>query len=139
MIKRICLACKKELIGRSDKKFCDTQCRSVYHNKNRPQHELTIQRTNKELRGNRSMLAHFCPSGKSTVKKEVLEAFGYRFDLFTDIFPFKSGIYFFCYDYGFLPIIEKGVEKMLIVQKQSYMENLNFSPWSFNSTIHNLK
>ena len=132
MIKRFCLACKKELKGRSDKKFCDSQCRSTYHNTNRPSHEFTIQSINSDLRRNRSLLAHFCPSGKSTVEKEVLVKLGFRFELFTHIFPFNSGTYFFCYEY--LHIIEKGIEKMMIVQKQAYMEKLNFHPWGFKIT-----
>jgi DNA-directed RNA polymerase subunit M/transcription elongation factor TFIIS len=81
---KFCLACNKELIGRTDKKFCDAQCRSTYHNKNRPIHEITIQRTNSSLRKNRTLLAHFSPSGKTTVKKEILLKSGYRFDVFTD-------------------------------------------------------
>ncbi|WP_142785934.1 hypothetical protein [Changchengzhania lutea] len=127
-----CLTCGKELKGRSDKKFCDTQCRSSFHNTNRAPHEVTIQNINSALRRNRSLMAHFCPSGKSTVDKYVLIKLGFKFDLFTHIFPFSSGTYFFCYDYGFLPIKDKGTEKMVIVQKQSYMENLNFHPWDFN-------
>lgn len=125
-----CLSCNKELVGRTDKKFCDTQCRSTYHNKNKPLHEIDIQKTNSALRKNRSLLAHFCPSGRSTVRKDVLLQSGYRFDLFTNVFPIKSGIYYLCYDYGFLPIVDdKGIEKMLIVQKQDYMVNKNFNPW----------
>ena len=93
-------------------------------------HEQSIQSTNKALRRNRSLLlAHFCPSGKSTVEKKVLVDLNFRFELFTNIFPFRTGIYFFCYDYGYLPIIEKRIEKMLIVQKQEYMDTLDFSPW----------
>jgi len=128
---RLCLSCEKELKGRSDKKFCDTQCRSIYHNRNRPSHELSIQRINSDLRRNRSLLAHFCPSGKSTVDKEVLVKLGYRFDLFTHIFPFNTGTYFFCYEFGYLPILDKGTEKVLIVHKQEYMDNLSFHPWDF--------
>jgi hypothetical protein len=124
-----CLACHKELRGRSDKKFCDAQCRSMHHNRNKPSHERIIQQTNKILRKNRSLLAHFCPSGKSTVKKDVLASLGYKLDKYTDVFPFSKGVYFFCYDYGYLPIQEKGQDKMLIVQKQDYMSNLNFNPW----------
>jgi hypothetical protein len=127
---KFCLSCNKELIGRTDKKFCDTQCRSTYHNKNRPLHEIVIQKTNSVLRRNRGLLAHFCPSGKSTVRKEVLMQSGYQFETFTHTFPFAKGTYYFCYDYGFLPIRDKGVEKMLIVQKQGYMENQNYNPWS---------
>ena len=128
---RYCQACNKELKGRSDKKFCDTQCRSTFQNTNKAPHELEIQTINSLLRSNRSLMAHFCPSGKSTVDKEVLTKLGFKFDLFTHIFPFSTGTYFFCYDYGYLPILDKGVEKVVIVQKQAYMQNLNFCPWSF--------
>lgn len=127
---KFCLSCQKELLGRTDKKFCDAQCRSTYHNTNRPLHEITIQKTNSALRRNRSILSHFSPSGKTTVKKEVLLKSGYSFEIFTHLFSFKSGTYYFCYDYGFLPVKDdNGVEKMLIVQKQDYMDNLKFNPW----------
>ena len=129
---RYCLACNRELKGRSDKKFCDTQCRSTFHNTNKAPHEVEIQNINSLLRSNRSLMAHFCPSGKSTVDKQVLTKLGFKFDLFTHIFPFSTGTYFFCYDYGYLPILDKGAEKVVIVQKQAYMQNLNFCPWSFN-------
>lgn len=128
---KFCLSCNKELIGRTDKKFCDDQCRSTYHNRNRPQHEITIQRINSALRRNRTLLAHFCPSGRSTVRKDVLVQSGYQYELFTHAYPFKNGTYYFCYDYGYLPIKdEKGIEKMVIVQKQDYMETLTFNPWN---------
>ncbi|WP_345007641.1 hypothetical protein [Snuella lapsa] len=136
---KYCLACKKELKGRCDKKFCDTQCRSTYHNTNRPFHELSIQKINSDLRRNRSLLAHFCPSGKSTVEKEVLARLGYKFELFTHIFPFSTGTYFFCYEYGYLPVLENGTEKMLIVHKQDYMDNLSFHPWNFKIIKHRSK
>jgi hypothetical protein len=128
---RYCLSCQEELKGRSDKKFCDAQCRSIFHNKNRALHEITIRKINSGLRKNRRLLAHFCPSGKSTVRKEILALLGFEFDLFTHFFPFSKGTYYFCYDYGFLPIKEKDIEKMLIVQKQPYMENSDFDPWKF--------
>jgi len=126
---KFCLSCNKELVGRTDKKFCDAQCRSTHHNRNRPLYEISIQKTNSALRRNRSLLAHFCPSGKSTVRKDVLTKSGYQFEIFTHIFPFQKGTYYFCYDYGFLPIKDRGVEKMLIVQKQGYMDTSGFNPW----------
>ena len=64
------------------------------------------------------------------MKKEVLLKSGYSFEIFTHLFSFKSGTYYFCYDYGFLLVKDdNGVEKMLIVQKQDYMDNLKFNPW----------
>jgi hypothetical protein len=126
---RFCISCGKELKGRSDKKFCDVQCKSVYHNTNRPFHERSIQKINSGLRHNRSLLARFCPGGKSTVEKQVLEKLDFRFDLFTHVYPFTKGTYYFCYEYGYLPVLEKGIQKMLIVHKQDYMQKLSFDPW----------
>lgn len=126
---RFCISCGKELKGRSDKKFCDVQCKSVHHNTNRPFHERSIQKINSSLRHNRSLLSRFCPGGKSTVEKQVLEKQGFRFDLFTHVYPFTKGTYYFCYEYGYLPVIEKGIQKMIIVHKQEYMEKLSFDPW----------
>ncbi|WP_340201643.1 hypothetical protein [Ascidiimonas sp. W6] len=104
----------------------------MYHNTHRPFHELTIQKINSDLRRNRSLLAHFCPSGKSTVEKQVLEKLDYRFDLFTHVYPFTKGTYYFCYEYGYLPIMEQGTKKMLIVHKQEYMNKLHFNPWDYH-------
>ncbi len=52
----------------------------MYHNKNRPMHGVVIQKTNSALRRNRSLLTHFCPSGKTTVRKDVLMQSGYQFE-----------------------------------------------------------
>lgn len=124
-----CLNCTSKLVGRSDKKFCDAQCRSTYHNQNKPVHEMLIQQINSILRRNRGILAHFCPQGKATVRKESIEGFGYQFDHFTHVFYVNSGIYYFCYEYGFRPIFEKNIPKLLIVQKQEYMNNIVTDPW----------
>ncbi|WP_417445298.1 hypothetical protein [Joostella sp.] len=130
MKKRFCFFCNDELHGRSDKKFCDAQCRSNHHNNNKAAHEKLIQYTNSLLRKNRGILAHFCPQGKATVRKEVLDAMEYEFSIFTTIYPFKGGNYFFCYDYGFLPITdENGIKKIVIVQHQNYMSRLKVNPW----------
>ena len=124
-----CLSCNSKLIGRSDKKFCDAQCRSTYHNQNKPVHEMLIQQTNSILRKNRGILAHYCPQGKATVRKEVLEKSGYQFEYFTNIFHISNGIYYFCYEYGFRPIFERSIPKLLIVQRQEYMNKIPTDPW----------
>lgn len=128
---RFCISCGKELKGRSDKKFCDVQCKSLYHNTNRPFHEHSMQKINSGLRHNRSLLARFCPGEKSTVEKKVLEKQDFRFDLFTHIYPFSKGTYYFCYEYGYLPILEKGIPNILIVRKKEYMDKLSFDPWEY--------
>lgn len=124
-----CLSCNSKLMGRSDKKFCDAQCRSSYHNRNKPVHEMLIQQTNSILRKNRGILAHYCPQGKATVRKEIIEGSGYQFDHFTHIVQFKNGTYYFCYEYGYRPVFEKNIPKLLIVQRQEYVNHIDTDPW----------
>lgn len=69
-----------------------------------------------------------CPEGKATVRKSVLVKLGYSFDHFTGIFVTrKREAYYLCYDYGFLPILEKGIEKVLIIGRQKFMND--WDPW----------
>jgi hypothetical protein len=126
-----CLECGKQLVGRVDKKFCDSDCRAAYHNRNKSMGEETIRQYNSILRHNRRILRALCPQGKSTVRKEVLEQMGYRFGFFTNTFQSaKGGVYYLCYDYGFTPIIESGIQKALIIQHQTYMDRQTYNPWS---------
>lgn len=129
----LCLNCQKQLHGRSDKKYCDMHCKSMYHNKNKAKHELSIQSINSILRKNRSILSHFCPVGKATVRKNALEAAGFQFHHFTGVYKNTSTAYYFCYDYGFAAITQAGVQKVVIVQKQDYIKFSQFNPWNVKS------
>ena len=129
MRKKHCLTCGAILKGRIDKKYCDVQCRSQFHNQRQGQFEYIFRIMNKQLRKNRRILSYFCPSGKATIRREAAEELGFDPTTFTHVFSFSKGSYFFCYDYGFLPIKEKNIEKMLIVQKQDYMQTKFFDPW----------
>lgn len=126
-----CLNCEKPLVGRSDKKFCDHQCRSSFNNRGSSQQEKLINDINKVLRRNRRILKMLCPVGKTTVRQEVAVSMGFDFTIFTSIFSTKTGVYYFSYDYGFCPVMESGkVRKMVIAQKQSYME-ASWDPWKY--------
>lgn len=130
---KLCQHCGKELAGRLDKKFCDDQCRSTYHNHSKPENERMIAAVNRQLRKNRTVLKHFCPLGKATVRKQALEEIGFSFKYFTSMYPTKSNRYYFCYEYGFCPISETSsngemIQKVLIIQKQDYMTQ-DFDPW----------
>ena len=112
MRKKHCLTCGAILKGRIDKKYCDVQCRSQFHNQRQGQFEYIFRIMNKQLRKNRSILSYFCPSGKATIRREAAEELGFDPTTFTHVFSFSKGSYFFCYDYGFLPIKEKNIEKI---------------------------
>ena len=132
-----CRECGKPLLGRLDKKYCDDQCRSNFNNRNKRLHEKMIVNTNSQLRKNRTILKTLCPTGKATVRRSVLRDMGFDFQLFTGIFPTKGSTYYFSYEYAFTPQIDqKGVEKVIIVQRQNYMEN-KFDPWKY-LTLKNL-
>lgn len=122
MDKRLCLFCNEPLIGRTDKKFCNIQCRSSYHNQTSASSETYIKKVNKQLRMNRAALRKACPQGKATVKKDFLKKLGMDFKHLTHTWKSKGGnLYYFCYDYGYTPSLEP--DKILIIQQQGYMTN----------------
>jgi hypothetical protein len=109
------------LKGRSDKKYCNDQCKSAYHNQKTNSKEAYIRHINKQLRTNRSALKKACPSGKATVRKKFLQSLGMNFKYYTHSWESNGGnIYFFAYDYGYTQAIEQ--EKVLIIQQQDYMK-----------------
>lgn len=124
-----CHACGKELIGRIDKKFCDTQCRADFHNQNRSYGELYISGIQRILRHNRKILKTLCPEGKATLRKEVLDQMGYDFRHFSGLYKSSSNLYYLVYDYAFSPIWERDIKKVLIVSRQDYMDKLSLEIW----------
>ena len=92
--------------------------------------ERVIVNLNKMLRKNRSILKKLCPIGKTTVRREILVALGYDTSCFTSIYlTSNKQIYYICYDYAFMPIVENNIQKALIVTKQQHM-NL-WDPWRY--------
>lgn len=124
-----CFNCGKPIVGRRDKKFCDSQCKAEHHNKNKSYGELYIASIQSITRQNRRILKTLCPEGKATVRKEVLDSMGYDFRYFSGLFKTTSILYYLVYDYAFAPIYEKEVEKVMIVQRQEYMDKLTFNIW----------
>lgn len=119
-MKRQCLLCNEDFVGRSDKKFCSDQCRNAYNNQHKKDHEQFIMHVNKVLRKNRMILHQLNPVGKSTIRKEYLLQMGFDFQYFTHTFTTSyNNTYKFCYEYGYLDI--EG-DKILIVNWQNYMQ-----------------
>jgi predicted nucleic acid-binding Zn ribbon protein len=102
-----CLECNKPLKGRIDKKFCDDSCRNAFNNKiNSNQHEI-VKKINNILKKNRKILEDIFPQQEEmykTTKQRLLEK-GFSFQYITHTYTNKKGnIYFFCYEYGYLPL-----------------------------------
>lgn len=119
----LCLDCKKELIGRSDKKFCTAYCKSSYYykrNKNDENNfytEVLIQ-----LKLNRKLLKQYNKAGKAIVRKDDLLKAGFMPNRFTHYWKNNKGdVYLFCFEYGFLERKEGNKQKYILVKWQEYM------------------
>jgi hypothetical protein len=106
-----CLACNKTLRGRADKKFCDDYCRSNYNNlqkiKDKP--DEFVKGINNTLLKNRKILLSILPETEEMAKvtaNKLLEK-GFVFKYHTHTYKNKKDqVYFFCYEYGYLPLGE---------------------------------
>ncbi|WP_416372202.1 hypothetical protein [Aequorivita sinensis] len=109
--------------GRSDKKFCDTYCKSSYHyQKSIEEKPNFYTKVDKQLKTNRSILKNFNRAGKATVRSEILINKGFNPNFFTHYWKNKNqDVYLFIYEYGFLKKSEHGVEKFVLVKWQEYM------------------
>lgn len=132
---RQCKTCGEKLTGRIDRKFCSDQCRATFNNRHKRPYEEAIKKLNAQLRKNRTILKTLCPTGKATVRREVLEEMGFSFRHFTSVYGKHPKVYWLCYDYAFMTLKEKSrskgewTQKVLIVQHQEYMKE--FDPWKF--------
>jgi hypothetical protein len=113
---KTCLACNTLLRGRLDKKFCNDYCRNNYNNKNKATTATEVRTINAHLLKNRQILQSYLPPHISMVKQpsEQLLGQGFLFKYHTHTYTNKKGqVYFFCYEYGYLPLENNWV---LIVQ-----------------------
>ena len=126
---RTCLYCQKELTGRRDKKYCDTNCRVLFHQKKQQVEDAEYFKVLEILKKNRKILQSLNPTGHSTIRKSFLVRMGYDFNYFTNIYEPKSGgTYYFCFDYG-LREIDREPFKVNIVTLQSYIKKYKHPLW----------
>jgi hypothetical protein len=103
---RTCLTCHKKLHGRIDKKFCNDYCRNSHNNQLKTSNNY-IRNINNLLLKNRRILQSILPETEDTGKitQQRLLELGFQFKYNTHTYTNKKGnIYYFCYDYGFLPL-----------------------------------
>jgi predicted nucleic acid-binding Zn ribbon protein len=104
---KVCLQCGKAIRGRSDKKFCDDYCRNNYNNQVKAHSNNYIRNINNTLSKNRRILEQILPASEEmskTTKAKLIQQ-GFTFKYITHTYVNKKGnTYFFCYDYGYLPL-----------------------------------
>lgn len=102
---KACLDCGNPIKGRTDKKFCDDQCRSNYNNRLKADNSVVIKTINQILNKNRKILEKFNPEGKAKISKSKLIKDGFNFSYHTHTYETQKGqTYTFCYEYGYLDL-----------------------------------
>ncbi|HUP14045.1 MAG TPA: hypothetical protein VM187_17615, partial [Niastella sp.] len=111
MTAKNCLACKRPIKGRTDKKFCDDSCRNNYNNRLNSDITPLMRNINNILRKNRriieELLAHLDKKVLVIDRQKLVEK-GFHFDYCTE----HTEQYYYCYDYGYRALDK---EKVLAV------------------------
>lgn len=120
-----CQECDEPIKGRADKKFCSDLCRNSFNNKLNSDTTNYVRNVNNILRKNRRILEEYIAAhpnkdkeGTAKAAKEKLSAKGFDFNYYTNIYTTKKGAdYYFCYEYGYLPI--EGNYYFLVKRKEN--------------------
>jgi predicted nucleic acid-binding Zn ribbon protein len=108
--KRLCPVCNEAILGRIDKKFCSDQCRNTYNNRRYSSANNYVQKVNRTLKKNHSILSSLNTSGKTKVSRSRLLHEGFDFNYFTGIYETQKGnMYKICYNEGYLPLSDETV------------------------------
>ncbi len=113
-----CLECGSIIRGRTDKKFCNDQCRNSYHNRMRSQVSAMVRQVNRILRNNYQILKRKVPKdiGKVTVRGGDLRSAGFNFGYHTHVYTTQKGhTYYFCYEFGYMSL---GKDRYVLVKRE---------------------
>ena len=128
---RQCVICNKQLIGRSDKRFCDIKCKNYYHSEVRKSLKTIASETMKVLAKNIIILEGIMGEEKNSclIDKLALERLGFRFNYVTDIGQ-KYGVnYYGVFSFNYRFVKNKRVE-ITIDRKRSPISPFIFKRWS---------
>ena len=113
---QVCAFCGKPLKGRSDKKYCNDDCRNAFFNERKKGEDKEIRRIDLALKKNRRILKEMLGSSKTKIvdEKTLLQK-GFAFKYFTHMFRNnQKAVYHFCYDYGYTDV---DVDRFMIVRE----------------------
>ncbi|MDX1477622.1 MAG: hypothetical protein R3301_07925 [Saprospiraceae bacterium] len=115
-----CPECGETFVGRSDKVYCSSYCRTTHYNRTHGDASRFMRNINNVLRKNRRILASFNPTGKARVHRKQLADAGFKFGYFTNTYRTKAGkVYYFCYEQGYLPLDQ---DYFALVIRQEYVD-----------------
>ena len=89
--------------GRSDKRFCSSDCRSAYHNRHRREEMLTLRKLEANLLRNFRLLRKLREEGVSQLSRAAFERMGFDFSFYTHAMQgVRNEQIFFCYDMPYM-------------------------------------
>jgi hypothetical protein len=112
-----CKICSKEIVGRSDKKFCSVRCKNYYHVNLRKVTDESVKEIDKILHRNRSILLEFMGKHKTQIKinRLLLDQKKFNFKYHTHIIRNSVGkLYFYVYDFAWMEFSDN---EILIIRK----------------------
>lgn len=116
-----CRHCGDALKGRTDKKFCDDNCRHAYHNKRALPENKFVRDVNVILRKNRLVLKKLLAANSSqVVSRDRMLQEGFHFRYHTERVSDSECHWYFCYEYGWR-FCRQGIE-LTRNEKPSSME-----------------
>ena len=130
-----CCVCDKTLIGRSDKVFCDIQCKNKYHAEVRKHTQTAAAQTTKILNKNYVILCLLLGENckRFKIKKLALETAGFNFNIISGLdkttFGPKMKIYEFSWYYS--------TEDNIVVMRDN--EQSPISPYIYKRWINHFK
>ena len=115
--KKVCPICKTPIVGRTDKKFCTSSCKSDYHRRLAKHTNNATARIDKILHRNRSILQELM--GKKIFQIKIpsieLEKRKFNFSYITKYIINKEGKEFrYVYDYAYMTFSD---DTVLIVRR----------------------
>jgi hypothetical protein len=115
-MKSKCIECQKEIVGRTDKRFCTINCKNNFNYRHRIETKKITKTVDGYLHRNREIIELLMgTSKKETFDRNVIVRTGFKFDYFTGIYTNKEGkMYRILYDYAWLDFSD---QKILIVKK----------------------
>lgn len=117
---RSCHECGESLKGRMDKKFCSDLCRNTFNNKINSTKSLYVRNVNSILKKNRRILEELLPEQTLKASRYKLQLYGFDFRYHTHIHTTEKGSsYYFCYEYGYLPLEN---DHVFLVKKKDVIE-----------------
>ena len=97
-----CVLCGKTIYGRTDKRFCDLDCRNSYHNSRRSSHERPFREMHKKLMVNYRILKRLYERGERTVDIHSLREYGFNPTSISYYRRFERQSVMACYDQFFI-------------------------------------